>query len=422
MKRILLFLTAFLLIMTLVACGDETNDDKNSESDSIRESMEDSTVKNNDEIKEIDWVNSDFDLELFEIPIHSSVRTGKESRVIFISDMHMNAFDNVGGYTPEERQQLMIDALIREYKTESSYDAVVFVGDLINNNDDLKKIRKDEGEDYVFTEEEEEKAVRMYKDTYLSQLEAEGIQVYCLNASHDSLYGDNFENIFGYERNYVLRVGTTAYICVDSFGGPRDAVVNGNRTEETMFSDIPDDFLQNVKKFLAHDYVEQAFVVSHWPADYKNVKELYACEKVLGGIAGHTHYNWVDRANGKPLLQTGHFSRGFTKMISWGLGFKPFVPLNDSVVGTTTDEEGRKNRKDYSGTGSPWQWRVMEYVKNGDSAMIESYMVFPEMNYKEFSSDGNLFPAFTQPYIEARPSFLGDSAPIDRSYLSFSVR
>lgn len=359
--------------------------------------------------------------DVFTIPIHSSVRTGNESRLIFVSDMHLQCFFNVGGYTDAERQQRLMEALIREYKTENSYDAVVFVGDIISNDANINALCDRYGKDHIFSADEEERAMREYRNRYLSQLETAHIPYFCINASHDSLYGENFKNIFGYERNYILRAGTTAYICMDTYGGERVPLgTHGNG--QTAAADIPEAFLSAVREYLKDEEIRQAFAVSHWPSAGTVFASLMASEKVLGGIAGHSHYNWIDRANGKPLLQTGHFSRANTKLLTWGHGFKPFVPLNDGIVGTTTDEEGRENHGDYSRTGSPWQWRVAEYVKNGDGAMIESYMVFPEMTYKEFSCDGHLFPAFTQPYTEARPSFLGSDAPVDRSYISFPVK
>ena len=101
-------------------------------------------------------------------------------------------------------------------------------------------------------------------------------------------------------------------------------------------------------------------------------------------------------------------------MVTHGLGFSQFFPVSTEGNGLVTDEEG-KQHKDYSATGSPWQYRVIEQSLD----TIESYMVFPEISYKRCESDGVVFPAFTQPYTEARPSFLGSDAPIDKSYKIF---
>ncbi len=348
-------------------------------------------------------------MTVFSIPVHSKTRSISEGRVIFLSDAHYGSFGGVGGYSDVERTAIMIDRLIEEYNTDRSYDAVVFVGDTVSANHDLLLKRAEKGS-ADFSDEEETAVVRAWKDTYMSRLERENIPCFYVNASHDALYGDNFKNVFGYENNYVLEVGDVAYICVDSYAGPRMET-----TLETTAMDIPDAFLSDVTAYLSGDTVREAYVVSHYPFPKENMKALCAHEKVRALLAGHSHYNTIDQFLDKPLIQTGHFSRAYTRMVTYGLGFKPFVPLNDSTVEMTLDEDGRE-RRDHSATGSPWQWRVME----SSAAGVESYIVFVSMNYGAFFSDGIDFPAFFQPYTEARPAFLGENAPIDRSYIFFS--
>ena len=347
-------------------------------------------------------------MTVFSIPVHSKTRSISEGRVIFLSDAHYGSFGGVGGYSDVERTAIMIDRLIEEYNTDRSYDAVVFVGDTVSANHDLLLKRAEKGS-ADFSDEEETAVVRAWKDTYMSRLERENIPCFYVNASHDALYGDNFKNVFGYENNYVLEVGDVAYICVDTYAGAR-----AEATLETSASDLPDAFLAETVAYLDGDRVREAYVVSHYPFPKENMKILCAHEKVRASLAGHSHYNTIDRFLDKPLLQTGHFSRAYTRMVTHGLGFYPFSPLNDNTVGLTLDEDGRE-RRDHSATGSPWQWRVMESSDVG----VESYMTFVRMEYRAFPSDGIDFPAFTQPEIEARPSFLGDNAPIDRSYMFF---
>ncbi len=411
MKKIFgLFLCFFLLLFTACSASDEQGSQSKSDAESQSESefVSDSVNTPDEEIPT--FYDDEYDLEIFVLDVHSETRGEYEGRVLFLSDAHFDSFSGVGGYTDAERQDIMVDRLITEFNTENSYDAVVFVGDTVSANEYLKKIVKETG-NANFTDYEEIERVLHWKETYMARLEAAGIPCFYVNASHDALYGGNFESVFDYGSNYVILSGRTAYIVCDTYAGERKAP-----TYETTASDIPEDFYNECMRLLEHEYIKEAYMVSHNPSNGENLKVLTQHSKVRGTIAGHTHYNMVQSYWSKPLLQTGHFSRAYTKMITQGLGFKPFTPLNDAVVGTTTDEDGRENRKDYSASGSPWQWRVMETTEAG----TESYLVFPEVEYKRFTTDGIWWDAFTQPYTEARPSFLGDDAPVDRSYKFFA--
>ncbi len=350
--------------------------------------------------------NVDYDLKLFAIGVPKDADDSLTCRVAIISDNHYKAFSGVGGYTDAERQEMMLEAL---FKDPRGLDCVIFAGDMVNQNDLLKKQANDpmnypEGVSWV----------EEWKSTYFDQLKRRGLRAYCVNASHDSMLPEEFEEIFGYANNYVVLAGTTAYICVDTYSGSR------SETFETTMADIPEEFATEVEKLLAHQYVQNAFLVCHaYSGDRTKAENFYRVlghEKVLGVVYGHSHYNQNGTLAGKTTIQTGHFSRGYTKMVTKGLGFKPFVPLNNSVVGKTTDEDGKVNQYDYSETGSPWQYTVIEFSGDRDAYTIEAYQVFPQISYREFTSDGIVWEAFTQPYTEARPAFLGEDAAVDRSY------
>lgn len=347
-------------------------------------------------------------MTLFKIPVHSKTRAKNEGKIIFVSDAHFDDFESVASYSSAERHDFLIKTLIEEYRRDVSFDAVVFVGDTVSTNKALLQYRE-ETKRSDFNENEAGAYVQTWINAYMSRLTKEGIPCFYINASHDSLYENEFENLFGYENNFVLESGDIAYVCIDAYSGPRNCI-----TLETTPADISDEFLSDALTYLENDNIREAFVVSHYPEAWKNTLKLYAHPKVRAALSGHTHLNTVDCFADKPLLQTGHFSRGYTRMITHGQGFKAFAPLNDSAVGITLDEDGKECR-DYSGSGSPWQWRVMQSTPLG----VESYMTFSEISYKAFRCDGVDFPAFLQPQIEARPSFFNSSTPIDRSYIFF---
>ncbi len=409
MKRMIsVWLLSVFLICSFAACKvnipeESGSQDASSESRSEESSPDVEPTPMNSLTEFYDKDNVDFDLTLFDVSAPKSIYDSLDSRVIILSDNHYKAFSGVGGYTDAERQQLMIDALLDH---PNDYDCVIFAGDMANQNELYKdRVTNPQlyGEDYL----------QEWINTYYTQLRMGGISAYCINGSHDACLPEEFEGYFGYENNYVVLAGTTAYICVDVFSGERNTT-----TYETTAADIPAEFVTEVAKLLAHDYVQNAFVVLHRAINnFDNVKALVGMDKVVGTIHGDSHYNETGSFCGKPKVQSGHFSRGYTKMITWGLGFTPFVATPFSMP-SVTDENG-KSHKDWSQTGSPWQYRIVEFSGTNEAYTLESYQVYPEMQYLEFRSDSINWASFRQPYTEARPSFLGEAAPIDKSYKLF---
>lgn len=363
----------------------------------------------------IDETNRNFDF--FTVPIHSKTRKKGDSRIIFLSDAHYYYFEGIGGYSSAERHSFMVDALLSEFRTDESFDAVVFLGDTVHNDHYLQEIRatylKSNGslDGFALSEKAITEKIREWRDTYMARLKNAGIPIFYANASHDCLSPDLFYDLFGYKNNYVLLAGDIAYFICDTFAGER------NDRLQTFGSDIPDEFYKECTELLADSNIKEAYIACHYVNDCHNLRALIREKKVKGTLVGHSHYNEVLVFEDKPLLQTGHFSRANTVMLTWGLGFTPFAPIAEDAP-YTTDEDGNPY-KDYRKTGSPWQWRVMEHTDND----TETYLVFPEMEYGAFAYDEhgrhNAFSAFRQPFTEARPSFLGKDAPIDRSYRIF---
>lgn len=409
-KKWILFLAVISLLLLFSGCMSQNNGAQSSDTGSENQSQSES---------EHDCVmnETNFDLELFTVPVHSGLRGADAPRVIFLSDSHYYYFEGIGGYTSAERHDFMVEALIDEFNTENSFDAVVFLGDTVHNDHYLAELKKKytettgSADGFTPSATELTEKVTEWCDTYMVRLEDAGIPAFYVNASHDSLSSEDFYDVFGYRSNYVLLLGDIAYIICDTYAGERK---NGF---QTLPSDIPADFYAQCKELLDDSCVKEAYVACHYVNEGENLRALVSHTKVQGTLVGHSHYNEVTGFCGKPLIQTGHFSRANTVMLSWGLGFTPFVPIAENAP-YVTDEEGNLHR-DYSQTGSPWQWRVMEHT----GSYTESYLVFPAVQYGAFAYDEhgrhNAFDAFYQPFVEARPAFLGEHSPIDRSYRVF---
>lgn len=320
---------------------------------------------------------------------------GKSGRIIIASDCHLEYFDGVAGYTSRERNRFMAEALMSE-----NADAVIYAGDMTFRN-------TQEGLSLDSLYE--------WKSIAVDPLIDAGIPAFALNASHDSMLPDEFKSVFGCEHNYALIHGDTAYICLDTFAGARDASL------QTAPSDIDEATLLDALEIISRTDINAAFVVCHFPSDGENLLRLMNDNRILGVISGHTHDNFITTVEAavcsihipayeckKSLIQTGHFSRAHTKRIHDGCGFKQFVPMLHGDGMTASDLDENVTVEDYSRTGSPWQYRAVRRI----GSCIESYMVFPEMDYDEFVGDKITFPAFHQPYAEG----FGD-----RSYIKFEI-
>ncbi len=349
----------------------------------------------------------DYDLTLFPIAVPKSEKDPKNATVLFVSDTHYGDwFDGPGGFSGAERHQRMIEFIL---ENKDRYDCVIINGDMASHDGQVRGIAKLHGDP-----QKDRHWIRLLKEDCFDRLTEEGMPYFAIHASHDSLDADEFQDIFGYEHNYVVLAGTTAYICCDTYNGPRKD--NG----QTDMADIPEDFVREVKKLLLHGYVENAFVVCHYGiAELSNLKSLITEPKVRGTLCGHSHFNEVRELCKKPMLETGHFSRADVKLRTWGLEFKPFCPVSRSMP-YVVDYYGNPH-PDYSASGSPWQARVVSSGEGEKGTSIESYMVYPEQHYEACTIEGRSFPAFDQPYAEARPAFLGKDAPIDKSYFLLEV-
>ncbi len=332
-------------------------------------------------------------------PVFVSERV-RAPRIAFLSDVHYGApFNGVGGVLKEERFRFMVDTLIAQ---RDRFDCVVLDGDMACRNGQLLYEYHNPG-----LRHPEKDWLLAAKEDYFDRLLAAGIPYFAVHASHDSLLGDEFSALFGYENHYAILFGDTAFLCFDLFMGPRTV----ERHMQTSPTDIPEAVSDMALAFLAEERVKRAYLVVHYPAPDPQFLRVAEHPKVRATVAGHSHYNEIDSFHGKPMLQCGHFSRANMRLKVWGLDFKRFVPTAMDAP-PVPDGYGHMH-PDCSASGSPWQYRMLECREDG---AVESYMVFPAREYLAFSAEGCRAEPFYQEYAEARPSFLGEDAPIDKSY------
>ena len=185
--------------------------------------------------------------ELFRVAVDIG-RTGRKKnaiRVVVASDTHYfwpsddYFFNGLGGRTTSDmsyhcRAERLVENLLAEWRTDDSFDALILNGDLTFN-------------DPIFKGKHETNAVEEFNRLYLSRLRAVGIPVFAVYGGHDFTGDDEWRDIFGHGKNYILEIGDTAFVCCDTFNFEHHKRNNPNyrsvETEEFQkIADIPDDF------------------------------------------------------------------------------------------------------------------------------------------------------------------------------------
>lgn len=269
-------------------------------------------------------------------------------RIVLMSDLHYKGFEGTKGYTSSERVSIAIDSLNKEY-TNNGFDFVVFNGDVCNNDADT--------------------STDIYKEITDIMDNTAIFPHYYLHASHDYYTETEFESEFGYTKNYTVRIGKNLLICIDNYGDSVNTVVNSGFGYKAVDMDWFNSVLDK------NTDVENIFIVCHFldtAKDTELVAKIDSTDKIICGFEGHIHDAITVQKGSKNFYRTGHFS--ITAGGTWS---------NDN----------------------PWGYRVVE----SDGKTISTYMVYPEVQYSDY----------TQPYQETAHVTI---KTIDKPYSEFVVR
>ena len=221
----------------------------------------------------------------------------------------------------------MTQVLNKEY-AENGFGFTIFNGDICNN---------DSSSDDIF------KKISDELDSKLT------FNHFYLNASHDSYDEDKFRNQFGYSKNYTIRIGNNLFVCIDNYNDSVNTVVNSG----FGYTTVDMDWFQNVLD--RNTDIDNIFIVCHYLDQSKDstfITKINDNAKVLCGFEGHIHDAVTVTKGSKNFYRTGHFS--VTAGGTWS---------NDN----------------------PWGYRVVE----SDGNTIETYMVYPEVQYETYKNEYN---------------------------------
>ena len=228
-----------------------------------------------------------------------------EVRVAILADNHYGT--EAGSTTNDSRQNELIDTLLYEYHTAESLDATFFAADFVS-------LRMNTGNTMANGQ------IYYYSMTYLVEnimrrMQDAGLPYFVTHSGHDYKSNEEWYDLFGYEKNYVVVIGDAAFICLDYYYNQADTLVHESTAAQV---DISEEVRDQILAVLEREDIAYASVVTHYAfsSSYPNIAEVYRHEKVNASFGGHTHYNHTkqkvevdeEKAFGKTFLQIAHYA------------------------------------------------------------------------------------------------------------------
>lgn len=222
-----------------------------------------------------------------------------QHRVILISDIHYTcqgkkaeppvrisaAAGDAFGYTQKEK---VAEALRDVQQEADSLDAIFILGDLSLDDADYRNLP----ENYC----------QKFREEFMKQLPC---PCYALPGNHDSYPDADWIQLFGYGRQFSVKIGDAAFIALDTFAQVPAADASG-----AAFTDVDITFLKlELEKYPQ----EKIFLLSHYFLPERNdaLAQLVNNDpRIVCLFQGHTHINRVLRPSclqEKPLVDIGGY-------------------------------------------------------------------------------------------------------------------
>ena len=255
-------------------------------------------------------------------------------RISVNSDNHYGS-GNMQGISDADRQRLLVEKILGEKAAAATagtaLTASFFLGDFTTTR--LGAQNTPTSGIYHYS--------TAYEVEYLFRALAENdLPMFVTHSGHDYKSSEEWYALFGYEKNYAVKIGDTLYICADFFYNQADT--KSHESNEAV-GDIPDSFYNACLAQLNGDDVNSAVLMVHYSAldrgaTMPNLIDLAKHEKISGAFGGHTHFNintretgvsGINMIGGKPFYQTAHFAHvaGNKTYEGYGYTMSPFVPM-----------------------------------------------------------------------------------------------
>ncbi len=350
-----------------------------------------------------------------------------DGRILILSDTHYYPKNNSLGYTKEEKMQLVVDQIRKEYNGRG-LDAVVLVGDLSTDNDcynyslvsdlptpkagqTLEKYREEDDpnnaaqkltfyrlkegtqvKEYyrVVSNKENGNVIKIGKlnssyfdknyyeeawNNYLKPLSAElKIPIYVVPGNHDSDINTRWSDVFGTERQFSALVKDTAIICLDTFNDADEEDDNtiGMHGHGGDYRAVDFDYLNaEVDKYTADSSVKRILIFAHYlnGSDKRKIDALAEeNQKILAAYYGDTH-----------LYSTEPYSN----MWFFNDGNVAYLPASDEGGGWQFNGPGTE----FGYLDSRFVWSYMLFEWSKDDTELTYRMLF-NAHYEPYNMPG----------------------------------
>ena len=240
-------------------------------------------------------------------------------RFLLVSDMHYTtqetyaelkqkypeanasvAAGTILGVTQTEKIQKIISDINAEYQKQP-FDAVLVLGDLSIDDWDMRNLPD------IYC--------RKFKEDCMDKLPC---PAYALPGNHDSIPNEMWKSIFGYNREYSVKIGNNVFLMLDTFKKIPATAACGGR-----YSGIDREFLQNeLSKYTDN---ENIFICTHYVGE-KYESELPEIPNLKCLFRGHTHAAKKTSFYGTPLYDIGGYGYNGINIEGRGYTFNIFFP------------------------------------------------------------------------------------------------
>lgn len=256
-KNIVLLLSCLLFVFALAACGNNSTDRPTEDGTKVKEETE----SNNGAYTHRIILLSDTH--------YMSNESKAEYEAIHPDSKASDAVGNAFGYTQTEKMQAILDD-VNAFMNTATVDAVLTLGDLSTDDYGYRNL----AENYV----------KKYKEDIMDQFSCDA---YALPGNHDSYPNDIWKEIFGYDRQFSVKIGDAAFIMLDTYNDtPMDSPSGSD------YTGIDIEWLQQeIEKYPT----ERIFICSHYidtsSNDYSLSKILRENDRIACLFMGHSHGN-----------------------------------------------------------------------------------------------------------------------------------
>lgn len=240
-------------------------------------------------------------------------------RFLLVSDMHYTtqetnaelktkypeantsvAAGTVLGVTQADKIKKIISDINAEYEKQP-FDAVLVLGDLSIDDWDMRKLPD------IYCER--------FKVDCMDKLPC---PAFALPGNHDSIPNEMWKSIFGYEREYSVKIGNNVFLMLDTFKNIPATAACGGR-----YSGIDREFLKNeLSKYTGN---ENVFICTHYVGE-KYEAELPEIPNLRCIFRGHTHEAETLNFYGTPLYDIGGYGYNGVALGGGKYTFNRFFP------------------------------------------------------------------------------------------------